>query len=210
MRWIVVVLILGWHVGNAQNSDEWLRQKQTQLRYLAAQTAALKMYAGHLEKGYGVVKGGLAVITGVKTGEFSLHKDYFAGLQAVKPAVRSYWKVGAVTLSAHRILGLYRQSGGSLARVKGASRQYYQQLFNAWSGLLSALARTITEVQLFAGSNTFSLQDASRLERIDRLYDQMQAHEAFAVELYSSSKSIEDDVKLETASGKLIRSLYGN
>ncbi|OLY94220.1 hypothetical protein SAMN05444008_105210 [Cnuella takakiae] len=210
MQWIVVVLILGWHVGSAQNADEWLRQRKTQLRYLAEQAAALRMYAGHLERGYGVVQGGLALISDVKTGEFSLHKDYFNSLQNVKPAVRGYWKVGAITLSAHRILGMYLQSGGSLAKVKVASRQYYQQLFNAWSGLLSRLARTLSEVQLSTGSNTFSLQDASRLQQIDRLYDQMQGHEAFAVELYSSSKSIEYNIKLETASGKLIRSLYGN
>lgn len=210
MRWIVVVLILGWHVGSAQNADEWLRQRKTQLRYLAEQTAALRMYAGYLEKGYGIVHSGLALITDVKTGEFSLHKDYVAGLQAVKPAVHGYWKVGAITMSAHRILGLYRKSGGSLTRVKDVKLQYHQHLFNTWSGLLSSLARTISEVQLFTSSNTFSLQDASRLERIDRLYDQMQAHEAFAVELYSSSNSIEENIKLETAPGKLIRSLYGN
>lgn len=210
MRWIVVVLILGWQVGSAQNSDEWLRQRKTQLCYLAEQTTALRMYAGYLEKGYGIVQSGLALISDVKTGEFSLHKDYFAGLQAVKPAVRGYWKVGAITLSAHRILGLYRQSGGSLTRVKDVKLQYHQHLFNTWSGLLSSLARTISEVQLFTGSNTYSLQDASRLERIDRLYNQMQAHEAFAVELYSSSKSIEENIKLEIASGKVIRSLSGN
>lgn len=210
MRWIVVVLIFGWQVGSAQNADEWLRQRKTQLRYLAEQTAALRMYAGYLEKGYGIVQDGLALISDVKTGEFSLHKDYFAGLQAVKPAVNGYWKVGAITLSAHRILGLYRQSGGSLTRLKEINLHHHQHLLHEWSGLLSALARTISEVQLFTGSNTFSLQDASRLQRIDRLYDQIQVHEAFAVELYSSSKAIEANIKLETASRKVIRSLYGN
>lgn len=205
-----MVLVMVWQGGNAQNSDEWLRQKQTRLRYLMAQTAALKIYTGYLKKGYGVVQNGLAVIKDVKTGEFSFHKDYFGGLQVVKPAVSRYWKVGAITLSANRILELRRLSSNSLIRVRAANQLYYQQLVSAWNGLLSALARNISEVQLFTGPNTFSLQDASRLEHISRLYDQMQVHESFAVELYSSSKMVEDNIKLEISSAKLIRSLYGN
>ena len=52
-------------------------QKETQIEYLLTQIAGLQIYIELAQKGYAIYKDGLDLITDIKDGEFSLHRDYF-------------------------------------------------------------------------------------------------------------------------------------
>jgi hypothetical protein len=65
---------------SAQTADEWLRQRSTQIRYLAKQIAGLEIYIQLLRDGYSIVSDGCTIISDLKTGDFNLHKDYFHSL----------------------------------------------------------------------------------------------------------------------------------
>lgn len=80
----------------AQNWQEWTRQKRTQIKYLVEQIAALDVYAAFVEKGYDIAKNGLNAIGKIKKGDFSIHEEYFSSLRNVNPKIKSYWKVGGI------------------------------------------------------------------------------------------------------------------
>ncbi|OLY94469.1 hypothetical protein SAMN05444008_10182 [Cnuella takakiae] len=211
MRWVVVIVLsFVFAIGHAQNSDEWFKQKKTQLRYLAEQVAALKMYSAYIEQGYKVLHGGLTVISDVKLGEFSLHKDYFSGLSESKPDINSNWKIAALVLSAHQLLKLHKQSVATLISVKAVDPQFAKELNNAWTGVLAAVGNTLSELQLFTNSRALSIPDAARVSRIDQLLKQMQMHEAFAINLSTSASAILQHIKLEMSGNKTVRAMYRN
>jgi hypothetical protein len=77
-------------IAQTPNWNEWFRQKKTQLKYLAEQIAALKVYLEYLKKGYDVAQKGLSTIELIKSGSFSLHKDYFNSLKQVSPGSEEF------------------------------------------------------------------------------------------------------------------------
>ncbi len=50
----------------AQNWNEWFRQKKTQIRYYVEQISALQVYIDLGQKGYGIYQDGLTVINDIK------------------------------------------------------------------------------------------------------------------------------------------------
>jgi hypothetical protein len=62
-RLIVLGLALVSCRANSQYLNEWMQQKQTQLTYLAEQVAAMKVYAGNVEKGYSIFRNGWDMVS---------------------------------------------------------------------------------------------------------------------------------------------------
>ncbi len=75
------------NICRGQTADEWLRQKQTQTKYLIQQIAALEMYNGYAHKGYSIAQHGLKTIEYFKTGEWRLHSDFFNSLDIISPEI---------------------------------------------------------------------------------------------------------------------------
>ncbi|MDO6433282.1 hypothetical protein Q4E93_21910 [Flavitalea sp. BT771] len=57
------------------------------IRVMLQQLAALKGYAGTVEKGYRLAEDGLHLVRDLKSGEFHLHQVFFGSLQRVDEAV---------------------------------------------------------------------------------------------------------------------------
>jgi hypothetical protein len=73
----------------AQTWDEWFKQKQTGIKYLAEQVAALRMYGSTVKKGYDLVNGGLKDIGRLKKGDLQLHQEHLTTLFIAKPGLQN-------------------------------------------------------------------------------------------------------------------------
>ena len=69
----------------AQNTDEWLRPKETQLEYLVLQVAGLKLNTELISKASKVMELGLEGINSWKDLEKSLHEDFFDSHRKLGP-----------------------------------------------------------------------------------------------------------------------------
>ncbi|SHL37359.1 hypothetical protein SAMN05444266_103113 [Chitinophaga jiangningensis] len=67
-----------------QLSQEWFNQKQTQRKYLAIQIANLQMYLNYIKTGYRTANFGLNTIHTIKSGDYSLHDNFFTNQQKVE------------------------------------------------------------------------------------------------------------------------------
>ena len=163
----------------AQNSDEWMKQKKTQIKYLLQQIAALKVYIEYAQKGYEIVGDGLNVIGKIKKGDFKLHDEYFTSLRSVNPNIRKYSKVAAaITLQARIIsetkkgLSAMRESGQFTPDELDYSKKVIDRL-------LSDCLDCINELYVVITAGELEMKDDERIKRIERLYLDMRDKYSF-------------------------------
>src|SRR5438046_10687304 len=98
MKNIIIILsfLVAGQLCRAQTYDEWVRQKETQRKYLIEQIVAFKTYIDYAWQGYSIAKKGLNTIKDIKNGDLNLHDNFFKSLSAVNPRVKKYSKVAAI------------------------------------------------------------------------------------------------------------------
>lgn len=154
----------------AQNTDEWLRPKETQLEYLVIQIAGLKLNTELISKASKVMELGLEGINSWKDLEKGLHRDFF---------------------DSHRKLGPLAQANLSGLEAEGlipielrneilASWIYWEkqipvsdQVFALWSGEvhqgLQKTSENLGSVWNILQSPELEMEDSDRSIRIKKL-----------------------------------------
>jgi len=165
----------------AQNFDEWVRQKRTQIRYLVNQIAALQIYIELGQEGYSIYRDGLQLIGDIKDGEFNLHKDYFASLSAIHPKVSASPDVQEI-LQWNEQVQIFRQridkldAGGATASVR--------RLFAALS---QKSADHAAQLRLLITDGNYQLKDEERIGQIAGVHRQMRKLYGFAKQTYQDA-----------------------
>ena len=138
---------------------------------------------GYVKKGYEIVQQGLTLIGDIKEGNFNLHKDYFASLDAVNPAISNSAKVAyilALQQLIHRdIQALYedcRNNENYTTDEIGYLSKVYGNLLVECDASVDDLTTVITDDEL-------QMKDDERLARIDKIFDEMQNMYAFTKEI---------------------------
>lgn len=190
MKYIVLILLLISAVCHGQTYDEWIRQKKTQEKYLLEQITAFKAFTGYAEKGYSIVSGGLKIINDIKHGDFTLHKNYFSSLSLVNPTVKKYSKVAAIIAMQ---ISIAKQIFGTIQSCKKSNvlltseLKYLSTVFN---NLLDDCAKNLDELFVLITNNETQMKDDERIQRIDRLYEDMKDKEMFATSFTHSAKGL--------------------
>lgn len=177
---LTLLLIATAAVPQAQTFAELFKQKKTQQKYLVQQIAALKVYAGCLQKGYSIAREGWQMIGALKKGELDLHRAFFYSLESVNPGIKSYARVADIIQLQAMVLRDCNRVAKQLAQhdlfnpeERGYLYRVFDKLFADGLATVSALMRVITPGKL-------TMKDAERLERIDRLYEDMQEQYVFS------------------------------
>jgi len=172
-------MLTGWANASAQTWDEWFSQKKTQKKYLAQQIVALQAYIGFAKKGYEIAQKGLGTISNLKNGELNLYRDFFGGLKGVNPAIKNYARVADLLALQTKILLAYRRDYTALKDHPGAVNNELDYIKRVYERVLKDCGNAVDELITITASNKLQLTDDQRLERIDRLYHDMQQRYAF-------------------------------
>lgn len=187
---LVVATICFSLLAHAQTFDEWFKQKKTQKKYLIQQIAALEGYIGVAQKGYKIAKDGLGFIGDMKSGEFSLHKDYFNSLKTVNPEIKRYYKVSAIIVLQNNILntcGANKKVLKKSGMISKAELDYYDK---AISRLKENCNSQLDELTMVVSSGRVEMKDDERIKRIDNIHHQMQDNYTFAVSFGNEAKML--------------------
>lgn len=205
--WCLLVLFIKDAKAQSTFWKEWFRQKSTQREYLINQIAALQVYIGYARKGYEIYNVGLTAIGQFKNGEFSLHSDYFLSLKGINPEIARYVRVADIVQLQLRTVQRCNRSLQS-ARAGGFIRpEELQYLARVYGRLLEDCAGLVDELITLTTANKLEMDDDQRLQRIDRLYEDMQGKYRFAemfgneVSLLNHSRQLEHR---DISSGKTI------
>lgn len=173
-----------------------LTAQSTQQGALLQQIAALKVYGQYVQKGYSIVKKGLDVIGDFKDGEKMLHSDYFQSLGIVNTVLYD-------GLTVSRIIGLQekiiREGGlleedlmGSLLQedeISYCKRVKSRLMENCWQEM-EFLYNLLTD-------DTLQMEDAQRLQSIERIYLEMKGNYTFIKEFVGETRIMINDRQRE-------------
>ena len=186
---ILVLFVILSSGTKSQTFAEWFHQSATQKKYLLQQIAGLQVYIGYVQKGYSIAKQGLNAISDIKHGEFNLHKEYFSSLKKVNPKIKNYSKVAEIILLQMNIIKIYKEAAKKIKQSKSFSANEITYINSVFERLLNDCTKTIDELITVTTSGQLEMKDDERLQRIDRLYDDMQTNYVFV-------QSFSDEAKL--------------
>lgn len=173
---LVVAFLFSGFGASAQTWNELFKQTKTQKKYLLQQIAALQVYIGYAKKGYDFVGSGIHAVKDITNGEFGLHRNFFASLAAVNPAVKGSTAVAEILdggLGVISVLKTWKSSG-----LNAGDRAFISMVK---ANLLSECAAELEELLLIITSGKLELKDDERLKRLEVLRASMEDKREFAL-----------------------------
>ncbi len=192
MKKILLFLLLVSAAGSlqAQTFAEWFQQKKTQKKYLLQQIAALQVYIGYAQKGYNIAKEGLTTIGGFTRGEFNLHTDYFNSLKSVNPDIKRYAKVADIIALQIKIVQNYNRTYRQINSSDAFSNDELAYIGRVFGRLLDDCDKTLDELITITTDSKLEMKDNERMDRIDKLYLDMQDKFTFSQSFSNDAKSL--------------------
>lgn len=206
---LIIVVFISSAQAQAQTFQEWFNQKQTQIKYLVSQIAALGVYTTTLEKGYSIAREGLTAIGNIKKGDFSLHSEYFNSLGSVNSQIKSYWKIADIIQTQIEIIKAYKKQN----KLLNGSGQFNSDEMNYCSSVFTSLLAGCTEIidQLIAltTDGKLEMKDDERIRRIDELHTGIKDREKFIQSFGSDLSMIAMQRVKDQNDVSTVKSLYG-
>lgn len=207
--WLTMLMLLTGQLLKAQTVAELTKQKKTQIKYLLEQIAAFQAYNSYVEKGIDIAHKGLTTIHDIREGEFNLHGDYFSSLKMVKPKVKSYWKVGATVALQIKIIMAYHQQHRKIAGSTGFSSGEITYINKVFTSLLDGCSQIIEHLIEITSDGHSRMKDDERIERIDRLYAEMQDRYSFLKSFSAQTDGLVQQRLQEQREINTSKALYG-
>ncbi|WP_121355737.1 hypothetical protein [Flavisolibacter nicotianae] len=185
---VLALFVLAGNVCQAQTSDEWIRQTATQKKYLIQQIAALRVYLDYVQEGYVLVQKGLTAISGIKQGEFDLHRAFLGSQKSINPLIENYAKEADMIAHQQKVVQLsqaVRKQVRADNLFNAAEADYVSKVFEKVLDDCNELISGFTSVMT---SHRLEMKDDERLQRIGALYSMMQEACAFAQDFASEIK----------------------
>lgn len=167
---LTILLVIITMSAQAQNWQEWMHQKKTQIKYLVNQIAMLQIYSGNVEKGYAIAEKGLGAIQNIKRGDFSLHEAYFNSLKTTNPNIKSYWKVADIIAMQIKIVQSYHKQKSVLLQSNQFTKDEINYCNKVFTNLLNDCSDIIDRLILLTTNGNAEMKDDERIKRIDALY----------------------------------------
>ena len=177
---LLASLCLAMLYSKAQTSAEWLRQRETQKKYLLQQIAALKIYLGYAEKGYEIASKGINTVRNIKKGEFNLHRDFFVSLKEVSPKISNLAKVADIIAYQLHIVKQCKKAIQSILQSKQFTPDEVDHVRKVIDRLLTECNKTIDELVMVSTAGEVEMTDDERLDRINGIYAGMQDKYSFS------------------------------
>jgi hypothetical protein len=203
----VMVLLMNACCVSAQTFEEWFKQKETQIRYLVEQIGALKAYGEVINKGYDIAHNGLTNVFNNKEGDYRQHSNYFLSLWKVKTSVKSYSKVLSIFSIKADIEKQYRLIKPSTTGFLNDKERSYVN--SVYANLISDCNDLADELQMIINDDHLQLKDDERIQRIDKIYLQMQHRYEFSQLFANEVKLLVMDRLKEAKEVNKLYSLHG-
>ena len=206
---LTILLVIITVSAQAQNWQEWMHQKKTQIKYLVNQIVALQIYAGYVEKGYVIAKEGLGAIQNIKRGDFSLHEAYFNSLKTVNPSIKSYWKVANVISMQIKIVQSYHKQKSVLLQCNQFTKDEISYCNKVFTNVLNDCSDIIDRLILLTTNGNADIRDDERIKRIDALYADINDKYVFVKHFSAEVNVLAMQRAMDAGNVKISRALLG-
>lgn len=157
------------------NIKSFSQAEETQQLILNVEKLAqLKEILTGLYNSYEVLHSGYTAIKNVSEGNFSLHQQFLDKLQQVSPLVRKYKKVGDIVRYQITILKEYKLAYNRFKSDRNFGASELRYLSAVYRNLFDQSLKNIDALLTVLTASKLRMSDDERLERIDKLFDDMQ------------------------------------
>lgn len=130
----------------------------------------LRAILDNMYKGYEILSKGYNTIKDLAEGNFSLHKLFLDGLLEVRPTVKKYKRIVEILTIQQRLVKEYKSV---LAKIRSANifnKSDLDYIENVYENLLHRSGQNLEELLMVITSGQLRMNDAERLNAIDRIY----------------------------------------
>lgn len=187
---LIISLLLCIQIVQAQIWEEWFRQNSTQKKYLLQQIAAMKVYAGYLEKGYAIARNGLGTIQQLRRSEVNLHSTYFTSLLGVNPVIKKYAAVAGIITLQKDILRECREALQQFRNSHQFTEPEMAYLKEVCFKLIAACATDLHALSTLLTNGHLQLKDDERLAAIEGIHESMDDNLTFIRSFTGSNKEL--------------------
>jgi hypothetical protein len=200
---VMVCLGLWCNAAQGQTFGEWFKQNSTQKRYLLQQIAALQVYMGVLQGGYGIVNSGLNTIRGITSGELKLHARYINSLKEVNPVIRDDARVKTIMSRQAEMLDAF--AGIDLSLLDARNRAYVEKVRAL---VLVDCNHDLSELSLVITPGKLAMKDDERVKRLDKVYAGTVDRATFVQHFVGDVALVIREGQLEVLEVKNLRGMY--
>jgi hypothetical protein len=193
---------------NGQKLKEWVQQKKTQKEYLIEQIVALKLYLLKLKKGYDIAHKGLNTISDIKNGNFNMHRDFFRSLKNVKPAISNSAKVADIIAFQFYLSREMKEVYEFCQRNENFSPEEIRFIARIHTNMLLLCDASVSELLSIIRSNETEMTDNERLQRIDKIYDDMADKRAFVWAFRNDAHSLATEREKEKIEVQMLKQTF--
>ncbi len=134
----------------------------------------LKSILSEMYNGYQILTEGYNTIRDLSQGNFNLHKLFLDGLLSVSPTVRQYKKIADIITTQATILKEYKAAYSQFKGANILSATELNYVSDVYSNLFDKSSKNLDELLMIITDNQLRMNDAERINAIDRLYTDMQ------------------------------------
>jgi hypothetical protein len=139
----------------------------------------LRAILNELYKGYQILTTGYNTIKDLSEGNFSLHKTFLDGLLNVSSTVKKYKRIAEIVTIQQQII---KQCNKALPAFKDThvfSEQEIDYLEKVYEDIFNRSIRNMDELLMIITAGQLRMNDAERLNAIDRIYKEIKDKQEF-------------------------------
>ena len=171
--------------------------------------AQLKSILTDLEKGYQILETGYTTIKNISAGNFNLHKAFLDGLLVASPSVQKYYKVALVIDYQARIVSEYKAALSRFRQDPHFSPDEIVYIGNVYANLVDKSAKNLEGLLNVLAAGKLRMNDAQRLEAIDRIYSDTKNQFLFLRQFNNSTQMLAINRSVEAGDAETLKNLYG-
>jgi hypothetical protein len=184
-------------------------QEAEQLALDIEKLAQFKSILQEMYKGYQILTGGYNAIKSIAEGNFNLHNAFLTGLMSVNPAVKQYVRVADIISAEITLVNNYKSA---LTTFNGSGRFSVSELSyitNVYANLFDQSLNNLDELTAILTDGKLRMNDAERLNAIDRLYYDQQDKLTFLNQFNAQAGVLAGQRQHDLQDLGTVKSLYG-
>lgn len=135
----------------------------------------LRAILNQLYQGYQLVSKGYNTIKDLSEGNFNLHQKFLNQLLEVSPAVKKYKRIAEIITLQKNLVKEYKSSRTYFRELGLFNKDDLEYLEQVYGNLFDRSVQNLEELLQVLTTGSLRMNDAERLQAIDRIYTDMQS-----------------------------------
>lgn len=169
----------------------------------------LRAILDQMYKGYQIVSKGYNTVKDLTQGNFNLHKTFLDKLLDVSPVVKQYKRIAEIITNQRKLVTEYKAALTKFETVNLFNKNDIAFIKRVYNNLIGRSLKNLDELLMVITANQLRMNDAERLNAIDRIHADMLDKLQFLRDFNDRTKLLAAQKKQHLHDTKTLQELYG-